>query len=291
MSLHSVHELAEHPGAGRLGRHVNHDLRSLAYAITDTAVWTTVMHERTVGPFNQGNVGSCVGNAKAGCLATAPFWEPLHAAFPHLVADETLALQLYTLATQIDPYPGQMPAEDTGSDGLSGNKAATKLGYQSGYVHALSVEASQAGLMKGPGDAGINWYDSFDEPDSEGIVRLPATAKVRGGHEIEKYGYDSARDLFWFWNSWGSDWGLGGKFAMEVSTFERLLHEDGDVTYGVPLNKPAPTPQPPEPSVTAFTFDDAELGTVRDWYTHPRSWKRSRAAAEIVDAHDRQRLF
>jgi hypothetical protein len=37
------------------------------------------------------------------------------------------------------------------------------------------------------------------------------------------------------WNSWGTEWGpIGGKYSLNWTTFDRLLHEQGDVTVPIP---------------------------------------------------------
>ena len=64
----------EVPGR-RLGRHVRHDPRSLAYqvAAVDPATLTSVRHVRGIPVLDQGDLGSCTGNAAEGCLGSAPF--------------------------------------------------------------------------------------------------------------------------------------------------------------------------------------------------------------------------
>lgn len=76
-------------------------------------------------------------------------------------------------------------------------------------------------------------HNSMDSPDGSGIVEVTPAATVRGGHEVFAYGLDVASELIWFWNSWGASWGLGGRFAMRFATAERLLAEDGDMTFPV----------------------------------------------------------
>ena len=65
--------IKETAGAGRLGRHVEHDPQSRAFS-AGTAAIKTVSYKRHGAAFDQGELGSCTGNAMAGVLMTEPFW-------------------------------------------------------------------------------------------------------------------------------------------------------------------------------------------------------------------------
>src|SRR5580765_8579725 len=113
----------------RLGRHVEHDPRSFAYK-AETAAIKSVTH-RHYGPvFDQGYLGSCTGNAMAQRLMAVPFHHTLKRALT-----EQDAIDLYSVATVLDGYPGEYPPDDTGSSGLAVMKAAKKAGLISGYSH------------------------------------------------------------------------------------------------------------------------------------------------------------
>src|SRR3954471_15061773 len=98
----------------RLGRHVNHDPRSRAYAYLATGrTLQPVRHTRHAAVLDQGNLGSCTGNAMTGALAS----DPLYAGLPSgTTLDENLAVHLYSVATSMDDFNGTYPPEDTGSD-------------------------------------------------------------------------------------------------------------------------------------------------------------------------------
>jgi len=228
----------------RLGRHVHHDPRSLSYLVPETSTPTTAMWTRRVPVFDQGDTGSCTGNAAAGVLGTDPFYATLPAG---LVDDEGEAVKLYSAATALDDYPGTYPPDDTGSDGLSVAKAAQKAGLISGYQHITSVAAAQTAIVSGPFIVGVNWYTSMDNPDANGLVKV--SGSIRGGHEFECHGYDAAADLWWFTNSWGTSYGKDGTFCMSSPSFARLLSEQGDATVFLPVAAPfPPVPQPPAPT-------------------------------------------
>ncbi|HEU5026608.1 MAG TPA: C1 family peptidase [Spirillospora sp.] len=237
----------------RLGRHVRHDPRSLSYLIPETTTPTTAMWQRRVPVFDQGDTGSCTGNAAAGVLGTSPFYETLPAG---LVDDEGEAVKLYSAATALDDYPGTYPPDDTGSDGLSVAKACQQAGLISGYQHITSVAAAQTAIKTGPFIVGVNWYSSMDNPDANGLVKV--SGQIRGGHEFECHGYDAQADLWWFTNSWGDSWGKDGTFCMSSASFARLLSEQGDATVFLPIA--APFPPSPEPPVPAPGPDPAPTG-------------------------------
>lgn len=218
--------IKEIEGAGRLGRHIEHDPRSLAFSAGTSAI-KSVRHKRHGKPFNQGELGSCTGNAMAGALMTEPLWKSGR----NLTEKDAVAL--YKSATRLDNIPGVYPPSDTGSSGLAVMKAATKAKYISGYAHTFSLTQLLGSLVRMPGILGVNWYDSFDNPRSTGECPLTRGASVRGGHEVQLFGIDVKKKLVWCYNSWGPTWGgLGnGTFCFSYKTLERLLHEKGDATF------------------------------------------------------------
>jgi hypothetical protein len=230
----------------RLGRHVFHDDRSLAYVLDEAVVGKSVQWERQIPVLDQGDTSSCTGNACVGVLGTTPGHADLVAHDAALVLDEVEAQGLYSAAEVFDG-DGPYPPNDNGSSGLSVAKADLAAGLCSGYVHALSVSAAHTAIQRGPFMVGSNWYSSMDSPDANGLVSIAEGATVRGGHEYECVGYDMEADLWHLVNSWGTGWGAGGHFYYSTATFTRLLAEEGDVTQLVPLSQPAPVPAPVVP--------------------------------------------
>ncbi|MCZ1006322.1 hypothetical protein [Streptomyces lydicus] len=249
----------EHPShhGGRLGRHVEHDPRSRTYALSEDllpSTYASATHTVRIPVLNQGALGSCTGNA-AEALAGS---DPLYGAIPDTAAarptgdataDEHQAVALYTAATRLDSIQGVYPPTDTGSTGLAVAKAAQRAGLISGYQHALSLDAALKALTAAPLIIGVNWYEGFDRPTTDGLVKV--TGSVRGGHEFLLYGIDSSTKTVLARNSWGPAWGAGGCFAFSFDDLGRLLDEDGDATLFVPLTSPAPTPTPPPADVDA----------------------------------------
>jgi hypothetical protein len=236
-----------HPSAGRLGRHVRHDPRSLAYQVTAKSLGDlkSVRHQRFIPVLDQGDTGSCTGNAALGAVGTGDLFTAL-AGDPgcpsevDAAADEEQAVALYSAATHLDDVFGTFPPDDTGSSGLAVAKAAQKAGLISGYTHATSLEAALTALEIRAVIVGLNWYDSFDSPDDNGLIKIARQASVRGGHEFVLDELDTVNRLVWLTNSWAESWGVSGRACIGWDDFGRLLDEDGDVTALLPVTAPSP---------------------------------------------------
>jgi hypothetical protein len=74
----------------------------------------------------------------------------------------------------------------------------------------------------------VNWYAGFDNPSSTGKVKIAGT--VRGGHDFELLGVDAKAKTVLAENSWGSSWGLAGRFIFSWANLERLLSEQGEAS-------------------------------------------------------------
>lgn len=220
--------LPEHPSAhgGRLGRHVEHDPRSRQYDVEAVSRETVhpVLWKRYSKILNQGDIGSCTGNAMAGWLGCAPHVGDSGSATEF---DEHFAVKLYASATFLDRIPGEYPPDDTGSTGLAVAKAARGMGLIRSYSHAFTVNGLLLALQHGPVIVGVSWFDSFDKPDSGGYVEISPNAQVRGGHEFLIRGWDGQYLLAD--NSWG-DWGDHGSFHFSLDTWDQLRSQQADVT-------------------------------------------------------------
>jgi hypothetical protein len=213
-----------------LGRHVHHDSRSRNHPAELAAGITTVTHEAVGLPLDQGQIGSCTANALVGALNCAPNYGT-HPDSPGAPWTETDAVRLYERETADEGQP--YPPYDPGGSGLAVCRAAKELGMVKGYTHTFSAQAALHALVLRPVIVGINWYSSFDQPDGNGVISIEPSAFVRGGHEILANGIDADNKLVWFWNSWGTGYGLSGRMAMSWDTLARLLGEQGDVTVPV----------------------------------------------------------
>jgi hypothetical protein len=222
-------EIREHIVEGkRLGRHVHHDPRSWNFPAERASKVTSVTHKASGLPLNQGALGSCTANACCGALNSG-----------HDLGDKTPltehdALKLYGVETRLEGKP--YPPNDPGGSGLMVCKAAQQEKLITSYTHAFGVQQALEALVIRPVITGINWYTSFDTPDPEsGLVEIAPKATVRGGHEILADGIDASKELVWFWNSWGKEFALAGRFCMSFATWEQLLDRKNQGDATVPI--------------------------------------------------------
>jgi hypothetical protein len=250
-----------------LGRHIRHDEASKAYPYLAARAGKRdrVVHPISIIALDQGDLGSCTGNAGTHDLAATPTHVgPVLA----LTLDEPFARQLYSDATQIDSETGVWPPTDTGSDGLSVAKVLKARGLVPGYQHTFTGPAALDALQERPLMIGAYWRTAMDHPNADGLITYAGT--VRGGHEFLAYAYIPAggelgrfqapagKAIVVFRNSWGTAFGLGGDFAMTEDEFTKMLADDGDVVVLVPSTEPAPTPTPgPAPTPGAAPFPGA----------------------------------
>jgi hypothetical protein len=235
----------------RLGRHVNHDPRSLRYphpVLPRSAIasqhWT-----RRCPVLDQGDLGSCTGQAAAGWIGTDNTIRQGRAD-----VTEDLAVQLYEAATRLDSFDGEYPPTDSGSDGVSVTKALQRAGYVTAYTHGFSLRALDTALQVGPALIGIPWYQSQFDPASDGRIRVDTTSGLAGGHEliVDQVVATTAGVVtqYWVTNSWSQDWGVGGRGYFTAADLATLLADDGDVTVPAALTAPGPSPAPVDADAT-----------------------------------------
>jgi hypothetical protein len=235
---------------------VCHDPRSLDYAhgVLPASAIQSVSWQRRAPILDQGNLGSCTGNALTGVLGTdskgrtAPTSVTVKADGKGVFAagtyalDEGFAVKAYSLNTRLDSFSGTYPPTDTGSNGLSAAKTGVSLGLLSGYTHGFSIAALQSALQSGPVLWGTLWLNSMFTTDSDGILKVDKSSGSAGGHELVISGYDTASDLYEIQNSWGTSWGIDGYAYVKGADMAYLLSQDGDIT--VPAYAAAPVPAP-----------------------------------------------
>lgn len=251
----------------RLGRHVHHDDRSWDYKLDTSGVDVADMEVKDWQRFSpildQGQIGSCTGNAGIGALGTDPLYGPVLQFVPGLNFDEGDALNLYHDATVADPYPGTYPPDDTGSDGLTIGKVLKSRKWISEYRHTFSLIEAVKGLQLGPAITGIPWTASMFEPDTDGFLNVDFSSGVVGGHELVVDAvlpvYSDAGELDYrksyirLSNSWGIGWGRNGRAYLTLADWGALLDRQGDVTFFIAPTTVAPEPVDPDAALVAAT--------------------------------------
>lgn len=179
-------------------------------------------------PLDQGDLGSCTGNAMAQCLSSKPFT---------LQLGENSAVAIYGLATTLDAFPGTYPPDDTGSDGQSAALAAKKLGFTTLTFAAVdTLEGLQVALQRAPCVIGMPWWSGMSAPTACGEMKR--SGYVEGGHEEALVAWDSDRKTFVTRNSWGKTYGKcrsGASAAqcgyayMSAGTLQQQLNDGAEI--------------------------------------------------------------
>lgn len=192
--------------------------------------------------YDQGNLGSCTGNAIAAALEFDRRKQGLKDFIPS-------RLMIYYMERELENTIN----EDAGAEIRDGMKAVAQYGacdealwpYDiskfknkpsvAAYNQALETQAIdyarvmqnktalKATLAAGyPIVFGFAVYDSFESEavSRTGIVQMPRKGESQvGGHAVVITGYDDSTRVhrFELRNSWGTDWGQGGYFTMPMA--------------------------------------------------------------------------
>src|SRR5664279_6133727 len=163
-----------------LGRKVHHDPRSLAFPVAGLPISSlkSVHWQRRAPIFDQGNLGSCVGNAAAGWVGTDNAQRQGFVVEEGQAVDEALAVSLYSQATKIDGDPGVYPPDDTGTSGLAAAKVLKARKLVAKYHHAFSLQACLTALQSGPVLLGVPCCLLYTSPSPrDGLLsRMPSSA-------------------------------------------------------------------------------------------------------------------
>ena len=196
--------------------------------------------------YDQGNLGSCTGNAIAAAIEFDLKKQGLEVFTPsrlfiyynervieHSVSEDAGAMirdgiksvrSLGAPPETIWPYSVSKFADKPGKDAYK----EAKLHQALSYMRVKQTESQMKSCLASglPFTLGFAVYDSFesDEVARTGTVNMPASNEaLLGGHAVLCIGYDDATQRFLIRNSWGPSWGNNGNFTLP---YEYLLNAD-----------------------------------------------------------------
>lgn len=217
----------------RLGRQVVHDPRSRDFEYQPRTAAKPLMQQRwrhrVYGPRVTPNqpVGCCTGvdqAVKANTVGNRRRGE---------ILDMDDALRFYSRATELDPWQGNWPPQDTGSSGLAACKAAAEAGVIERYEWVFSgPDAVLAALREHPVGVGAWWYYDMFNPEPGSLLVHPSGGRA-GGHQWTLIGWEPKLRAFEGLCWWGPNFGAKGRFRIRYDDLAGLLADDGDchVTY------------------------------------------------------------
>lgn len=215
------------------------DSRDFQYELASIPIMPTKVDLRPwASPIDdQGNLGSCTGNAIAGAIDL----------IDHKTQGKSIQVSRLFIYYQERLLEGTI-SRDNGAYIRDGIKACSHIGapletlwpYVIGrfavnpsvvaytdaarrkvtlYSQCSDINAVKNALAAGhPVVVGFQVYSSFESPTvaKTGIMPYPDVAHetLLGGHAVCLVGYDDSRNWFIARNSWGSTWGDGGYFYM-----------------------------------------------------------------------------
>ena len=189
--------------------------------------------------YDQGQLGSCTGNAIAGAIQFDRMKQNLTPDFvpsrlfiyynervmEHTVSTDSGAMirdgiksvANYGVCPEVSDWPydinkfAQKPPIKAFSD--------AKLHKAVSYSRLINNIAQLKGCLASgyPFVFGFSVYESFESPEvaRTGIVPMPQpTEKQVGGHAVMAVGYDDAEQRFIVRNSWNEGWGMEGYFTI-----------------------------------------------------------------------------
>ena len=189
-------------------------------------------------PYDQGQLGSCTGNAIAGAIQFGrrkqkqkPDFTParLFIYYNERAMEGTVNVDsgaqirdgiksvVNQGACSEKTWPYQI-TQFTVKPSASAYTEASKYQVTSYSRLTQTLTQLKGCLASGyPFVFGFTVYESFESPDvaKSGVMPMPtASEKVVGGHAVVAAGYDDASQRFIIRNSWGSNWGQKGYFTM-----------------------------------------------------------------------------
>ena len=218
------------PGLGRIEAP---DPRDLPFSIEARLLPPIPVHRVTKHwalfrtPLDQGSEGTCVGHGWRHWLQAAPVIQTKK--YPS-------AVQIYDWCTQVDEWQQNDNYDRSfGTSVRSGGKVLKSYGLLSEYnmtsdtrTMADWIGGKDAGgkFLGGPLVIGANWHQGMFNTNTEGFIK--PTGPVLGGHCVCLLGWNEKQAVFYGVNSWGTRWGIKGRFKISAEDMYQLMIEGGE---------------------------------------------------------------
>lgn len=158
---------------------------------------------------DQGKTSLCVGYAACALLQAEPITQTLD------------PLKIYNQAKKKDGFPGI-----AGTTVYAGAKALEYFGVSSHAFFAYEpAKVYECIASISPVMVGLVMSERMRNPDAKGQVK--AGTSNREGHCFLGYGVDYETERIYFQNSWGTKWGIFGRFWMRFAEFEKAFSREG----------------------------------------------------------------
>lgn len=210
--------------------------------LSDIVPSTFDLRPMLMRPYDQGQVGSCTGNATAGALELDQILLfPRESAFtPDRLAlyyngriaegttDQDAGAMLRDVVAGVATYgykaetvydESKVTTAPTQADyDEMAKRKITNMMYARVQQNVNSIKQvvySKRGVI-----IGFTVYASFERIGHDGIMKMPARREqVLGGHAVLIVGYDDHKQCFIVRNSWGDTWGQWGYFYAPYAYF------------------------------------------------------------------------
>lgn len=181
-----------------------------------SAVW-----EFPLDPLDQTDTAHCVGFSMAHFGINLPTLTPY--------TDED-AHRFYYDCKVIDGDP----KGENGTTIRSAAKVLQNIGAIRNYAFASDVSSIGAWVLtKGPIIMGTIWTEGMMVPDEDGV--LSTDGFILGGHAYLVNEWNAKDGYISIMNSWGKDWGVGGKAYITIEDFGFLFRYGGEALAAVEL--------------------------------------------------------